>query len=90
VPLRDYEMFFTPEQMDIMAAAFDAAWQKLAISLEPAKKEKEIQTLRAKLAECIVMSTLDVDPEEPEDVAREALQCLHEGHTIDHAAPNHD
>jgi hypothetical protein len=80
MPLRDYEAFFSPDQVDTMAAAFEAAWQELTTSLGPLKSEEEIQTLRKKLAECIVISALDVSPEAPDDVAREALECLHAGH----------
>jgi hypothetical protein len=82
MPLRDYEVFFSPHQVDTMAAAFEAAWQELTTSLGSAKSEEEIQTLRKKLAECIVISALDVSPEAPDEVAREALECLHEGHVI--------
>jgi hypothetical protein len=80
MPLRDYEIFFAPEQMDTMKAAFAAAWQNLAASLGPKTSQEEIQRLRAKLAECVVMSALDGSFQEPEDVAREALECLHETH----------
>jgi len=87
MPLRDYEVFFSPDQVSTMAAAFEAAWRQLTTSLGPAMGEEEIQTLRKKLAECIVISALDVSPEAPDDVAREALECLHEGHVMNHAEP---
>ena len=80
MPLRDYKAFFSPDTIDTMAAAFETAWRELATSLEPSKSEEEIQTLRKKLAECIVLSALDISPEAPDEVAREALECLHEGH----------
>jgi hypothetical protein len=82
VPLRDYEEFFHPAQVGRMTSAFDTAWQKLAASLG-AKDEKEIQELRTKLAECIVISALDVS-EEVGDLADEALKCLHESHFMNH------
>jgi hypothetical protein len=63
-----------------MAAAFETAWRELATSLGPLKSEEEIQTLRTKLAECIVISALDVSPQAPDEVAKEALECLHEGY----------
>jgi hypothetical protein len=49
MPLRDHEVFFSPDQVDDMAAAFETAWQELTASLGPAKSEEEIQTLRKKL-----------------------------------------
>jgi hypothetical protein len=87
MPLRDYELFFSPDQVDNMAAAFETAWQELTASLGPAKSEEEIQTLRKKLAECIVISALDVSPEAPDEIAREALECLHEGHVMNEGEP---
>ena len=50
MPLRDYEVFFNPDEVGRMTTAFDNAWQKLVTSLGAAKNEKEIQTLRAKPA----------------------------------------
>jgi hypothetical protein len=63
-----------------VTTAFDTAWQKLAASLG-AKEEKEIQELRTKLAECIVISALDVSED---DLADEGLKCLHESHFMNH------
>ena len=63
MPLRDYEAFFHPDQVGRMTTAFDIAWQKLAASLGPAKDETEIQELRTKLAECIIISALDIGEE---------------------------
>ena len=81
MPLRDYEALFNPDEVGRMMSAFDSAWQKLAASLGAAKSEKEIQTLRTKLAECIVISALDIS-DGPEDLADEALRCLHDSHLI--------
>jgi hypothetical protein len=87
MPLRDYEAFFDPDEVGRMTTAFDNAWQKLATSLGPAKNEREIQTLRAKLAECIVISALDISDEGPQELADEALRCLHETHLMNHGVP---
>jgi hypothetical protein len=86
MPLRDYAAFFNPDDVGRMMTAFDNAWQKLAASLGAAKNEKEIQILRAKLAECIVISALDIS-DGPEDLADEALRCLHENHLMNHGVP---
>jgi hypothetical protein len=87
MPLRDYEAFFNIDEVGRMTAAFDNAWQRLATSLGSAKNEEEIQTLRAKLAECIVISALDISDEGAEDLADEALRCLHENHLTTHGLP---
>ena len=87
MPLRDYEAFFNPDEVGRMMGAFDSAWQKLAASLGAAKSEKEIQTLRTKLAECMVISALDISDEGPQELADEALRCLHETHLMNHGVP---
>jgi hypothetical protein len=84
MPLRDYTSFFHGEEFDKMAAAFDTAWQELAVSLGTTRSKSEINALRLKLAECIIISALDISAEEPEKLAQEALRCLHEDHLINH------
>ena len=86
MPLRDYEAFFHPDQIGRMTSAFDTAWQKLAASLGPTQDNTEIQELRTKLAECIVISALDIG-EEGDNLADEALKCLHETHLVNHDVP---
>jgi hypothetical protein len=86
MPLRDYEAFFNPDQLGRMTSALDTAWQKLAASLGPTQDNTEIQELRTKLAECIVISALDIG-EEGDNLADEALKCLHETHLVNHDVP---
>ena len=86
MPLRDYEAFFNEDEVARMMRAFDTAWQKLSPSLGTQKDESEIQILRARLAECIVISALDIGEEE-DALADEALRCLHETHLMNHDVP---
>jgi hypothetical protein len=65
MPVRDYEPFFDPNQVARMTTAFDSAWQKP--SRGAAKNQQEIQTLRTKLAECVVMSALEISEKGPEE-----------------------
>jgi hypothetical protein len=85
MPLTEYEPFFPDDEHALMSSAFELAWQKLAASLRATKSDEEIQAFRAKLAECIIISALEV--EGPENVAEEALRCLHEDHLLNHGVP---
>ena len=67
MPLTEYEPFFPDDEHALMSSAFELAWQKLAASLRATKSDEEIQAFRAKLAECIIISALEV--EEPENVS---------------------
>jgi hypothetical protein len=87
MPLTSYEAFFPAAELVILSDAFDLAWQKLAASLGATKGEEEILALRAKLAECIIISAMEVAHERPENVAEEALRCLHENHFTEHGVP---
>jgi hypothetical protein len=85
MPLTKYAPFFPAAELVVMSDAFNAAWQKLVASLGATKSEQEIETLRAKLGEYIVMSALDNSDEGPENLADEALRCLHENYLISHS-----
>jgi hypothetical protein len=85
MPLKDYEPFFPAAEHALMSNAFELAWQKLVASLVPTRSDEEIQAFRRKLAECIIISALEV--EGPENVAEEALRCLHEDHLMNHGVP---
>jgi hypothetical protein len=85
MPLTEYEPFFPDDEHALMSNAFELAWQKLAASLGATKSDEEIQVFRAKLAECVIISALEV--EGPENVAEEALRCLHEDHLLNHGVP---
>jgi hypothetical protein len=87
MPLTKYAPFFPAAVLVVMSDAFNSAWQKLAASLRATKNEQEIETLRTKLAECIVMSALNSSDEGPENLADEALRCLHENYLISHGVP---
>jgi hypothetical protein len=87
MPLRDYAPFFATAEVGTMQTAFDFAWQKLAASLGTRISKEQSETLRAKLAECIIISALDIPAEEPEMVADEALRCLNEDHLFNHGIP---
>jgi hypothetical protein len=49
-------------------------------------RHKTRRKLRTKLAECIVISALDIGEEE-DALADEALRCLHETHLMNHDVP---
>ena len=85
MPLTEYEPFFPGDEHALMSNAFELAWQKLAASLRATKSDEEIHACRAKLAECVILSALEV--EGPENVAEEALRCLHEDHLLNHGVP---
>jgi hypothetical protein len=85
MPLTEYEPFFPDAEHALMRNAFELAWQKLAASLGAEKSDEEIQAFRAKLAECVIISALEV--EGAEKVAEEALRCLHEDHLMNHGVP---
>ena len=87
MPLTKYARFFPAAELVVMSDAFTSAWQKFAASLGTTKNAPEIETLRAKLAECIVMSALDNSDAGPENLADEALRCLHENYPISHGVP---
>jgi hypothetical protein len=85
MPLTEYEPFFPDDEHAYMKNAFELAWQKLAASLGTKKSDDEIQAFRKKLAECIIISALEVEGQE--NVAKEALRCLSEDHLLNHGVP---
>jgi hypothetical protein len=67
MPLHAYAPFFSTHEVDVMSLAFNSAWQELTASVSPSISSEQIETLRAKLAECVVISALDISAEEPEE-----------------------
>ena len=85
MPLNPYFPFFAAAEADVLNSAFDIAWQEVAASLGPELSSSEqSEALRTKLAECIVISHLDISTLDPKELAQEALRCLHDTRLINH------
>jgi hypothetical protein len=53
VPAQEYSPFFLPEELDVLAAAYDAAWQQLWVSRLTLTAD-ELSVLKKNLAQIIL------------------------------------
>jgi hypothetical protein len=53
---RRYEAFFRPDELDTLMAAFEATWQELTLSGVDLSSEEKVASLKAKLAQRILVS----------------------------------
>jgi hypothetical protein len=84
MPLKPYFPFFAAAEADVLNSAFDIAWQEVATSEPELSNSEQRETLRTRLAECIVISHLDISTLDPKELAQEALRCFHETRLINH------
>jgi hypothetical protein len=71
-----YAAFFRPEQLDTLAAAFDATWQELTASEFDLCREDEVASLKEKLARRILVSVTAGGARDIETIKQQVMRSL--------------
>lgn len=73
---RHYAAFFRPEELDTLTAAFEATWQELSLSGADLSSEEKVASLKAKLAQRILVSATAGAVRDVDTIKKEAMRSL--------------
>ena len=73
---RRYAAFFRPEELDTLKAAFEATWQELTLSGVDLSSEEKVASLKAKLAQRILVSATAGAARDIETIKEQAMRSL--------------
>ena len=73
---RRYAAFFRPDELDTLTAAFEATWQELTLSGVDLSSEEKVASLKAKLAQRILVSATAGAVRDIETIKEQAMRSL--------------
>jgi hypothetical protein len=73
---RRYAAFFRPDELDTLTAAFEATWQALTLSGVDLSSEEKVASLKAKLAQRILVSATAGAARDIETIKEQAMRSL--------------
>ena len=73
---RRYAAFFRPEELDTLTAAFEATWQELIHLGVDLSSEENVASLKAKLAQRILVSATAGAVRDIETIKEQAMRSL--------------
>ena len=73
---RRYAAFFRPDELDTLTAAFEATWQELTLSGVDLSSEEKVASLKAKLAQRILVSATAGAVRDVETIKEQAMRSL--------------
>ena len=76
MPFQPYASFFTPEQLDALAAAFDATWHELSAANPDLNTEDKIALMKKKLAHRLLVSATAGGVLDVKTLKEQALRSL--------------
>ena len=73
---RRHAAFFRPEELDMLTAPFEATWQELALSGVDLSGEEKVASLKAKLAQRILVSATAGRTRDFETIKEQAMRSF--------------
>ena len=73
---RGYAAFFRPDELDTLTAAFEATWRELTLSGVDLSSEEKVASLKAKLAQRILVSATAGAVRDIETIKEQAMRSL--------------
>ena len=73
---RRYAAFFRPDELDTLTTAFEATWQELTLSGVDLSSEEKVASLKAKLAQRILVSATAGGARDIETIKEQAMRSL--------------
>ena len=73
---RRYAAFFRPDELDTLTTAFEATWRELTLSGVDLSSEEKVASLKAKLAQRILVSATAGAVRDIETIKEQAMRSL--------------